>query len=175
MPGRSGATLRTDLQDFAGRLHLVVHLKTFAQIAGHRLFDIDVLAGIERGERGPAMPGVLRRDGDGVDVFSFEQFFEIFEGLAIRPDNALGFVLAMLGKIAGGYLHDVVFRRARLLGANMSQALFADANVADDEPAIGPDDTARRGRLGLAIDGCLEEVGAGRDRSRSALEATLVP
>ena len=54
-----------------------------------RLFDVDVLAGLQGTQRDRAVPVVRRRDEDGVDVLVVEHAAEIFDG---AWGAALGFL-----------------------------------------------------------------------------------
>jgi hypothetical protein len=50
VPACGGAALRADLENFARGLDFVINLKRLRQIARHRLFHINMFAGIERGQ-----------------------------------------------------------------------------------------------------------------------------
>ncbi len=88
-----------------------------------------------------------------------QELFVVLENLA-TANLPLGVALAMLGKIAGGGLDNIVGRGTRLLGADMCHALAAGADITDDEPIIGPGDVGGR-RLVLPVNGNPENIGAG--------------
>src|SRR3954468_19000447 len=72
VPSGIGAALRADLQNFAGLFYGIVNLESFSEIAGHRLFHIDMLAGIKSIHGAAGVPVIDRGDGYGVDIFSVE-------------------------------------------------------------------------------------------------------
>ena len=162
MPGGGGATLGANLNDFAGFLRGVVQVKSFLQIAGHRLFNIKMLAGFESGDGRFAMPMVNSGDGYGVDVLVGEQLLVVFVEFASAADYRLGVLLAVVGKIAGGHLDDIIGGGIRVLNVNVRHALAAGADVSDLEAVVGPDNAAGRRSLILPIAGGLKDIGAGR-------------
>ena len=70
--GRAAAVHRADLHDLAVGARRVDHLAPFPDGVRRRLLDVDVLAGLQRPDRGERVPVIRNRDDDGVDVLVVE-------------------------------------------------------------------------------------------------------
>src|SRR2546428_13892371 len=113
------------------------------------------------------MPGVDGGDEDGVDIFSFEKLAVIAVGIFLVNTSELARgVEPFLPNITDGGLDDVVGAGVFFLEAHMGHALAADTDIANGDAVVGADDPASRGRLGLAVDGRLDDSGSGNGCSR---------
>jgi hypothetical protein len=122
---------------------------------GQRLFDVDVLARVERVDRHPRMPVVGRGDQDGVDVFRSEQRVVIGEGLCLAPGlfergvEVLVIAIAERDDLDVGFFlkdaHHVAAAIARADDAETDSVIGAHHAV----PACGGAHQARRAGAGL--------------------------
>jgi hypothetical protein len=69
---RVNQVLGADNEHLARLLHRVINAKSLFEIAGQRLFAVDVLAGIERIDRDICMPIVHGGHNHGIDIFAFQ-------------------------------------------------------------------------------------------------------
>ena len=99
------ALLRADLKRLAGPLDRRDQLLAFVDRQRQRLFAIDVLAGIERGQRDGGVPMVGRADRHGFDVFSLQQFAIVFVDIGFFEMLCLGRIGVLAIDIANR--HDV--------------------------------------------------------------------
>ena len=72
-----------NLQDTLVGTHGIHHDATFKNRVRHRLFAVNILARLNCGDGNQGMPVIWRRDHDGINVFSGEQFAKIIVGDAI--------------------------------------------------------------------------------------------
>ena len=87
---------RADLHHALGALAGVVHVEPLAEVAGHRLFDQHVLAGLHRLNRHRRVPVVHRGDHDCVDVPALEQFSVVVVDIARLDAHELLRAVAVL-------------------------------------------------------------------------------
>ena len=147
VPLAIGAALRTDLQQFAGALAGVVDLECFAEVAGHGLLDIDMLAGVHGFAADLGVPVVDRGAEDDVDVLALEDTAEVFVAVGLDVGLLLDFgdvvVDTVLGDVADGSQGNVVLLIVFEVEANVgSAALTADADKSKDDLVVGADDSA---------------------------------
>ena len=71
-PARVGGGLNADGEDLLGPLDRLGDLAGLVDRVGHRLFAVDVLAGLHRVDRHLGVPVVGRGDQDGVDILAVE-------------------------------------------------------------------------------------------------------
>ena len=79
-----GAALIAHLHELAGFLHGGDERFRFARVLAAGLFDIDVLAGLQRQDGHGRVPEVRRGDENGIDRFVFEDLAEVLHALAGR-------------------------------------------------------------------------------------------
>ena len=72
LPARVGRRLHADGEDLLGLLDRLGDLAGLVDRVGHRLFAVDVLAGLHGVDRHLGVPVVGRGDQDGVDVLALE-------------------------------------------------------------------------------------------------------
>ena len=157
----------SDIEELAGALDGVVELEGLAEVAGHGLLDIDVLAGLEGGLGHGRVPVIDGGAEDDVDVLSFHHLAVVLVALDVAAGLGLdaGDVLldAVLGDVAHGGEGDVVFLEVIEVEAHVgAAALVANADEADDELVVGSEDVGGRG-LVLPIDGRAKAPGGGQD------------
>mgnify|MGYP003347905812 CR=1 FL=1 len=106
MPLHVRAALRADIQQLAGALHGVRQLKRLAEITGHRLLNVDMLAGIQGGQTDPGMPVVDGRAEDDINVLPLHHLPVVLVSLGIAGAlvlDGLDVLLdAVLGDVADG-------------------------------------------------------------------------
>src|SRR5260370_41288882 len=155
------------MQDFAASFDGIWDFKSFAEVTSHRLFDLDMLAGVHCVHGDLGVPVIHRGDGNGIDVISLEQLVVFvvtlhFDARVVFFDVGLGALDAFLPDVTDSGLNDVVFARVRFLGAHVRHALPAHADVADDNAVIGPNHPAGGGSGALPVNRRLEKA-RGRD------------
>ena len=158
--------MRADRENLPGLLHGVMDLERLFQIARHRLFAIDVLAGVHRIDGDRSVPRIVGGNDDSVDVAAFQKLPVVGErvgvleaGFFLRPIAALAEEVARSGYddvVLGGVLVDA-------FEVVLADAV-ADADNGDVDAVIGTNDPARGGSLALAIHGGLDDARGG-DRS----------
>ena len=74
---RAGARLRAALHDAVVLAGGLDHLPAFPDVVRHGLLDVDVLAGLGRGDRDQRVHVIRRGDRDGVDVLALEHLAEV--------------------------------------------------------------------------------------------------
>ncbi len=77
---RRGALLGSHLHLLAVLAHGLEEQRTFSRVVATGLFYIDVLASLQSVDGHWGVPVIGRGDGDGVDVFLFENLAEVFAG-----------------------------------------------------------------------------------------------
>lgn len=179
VPFAIGAALGADLEDLFGAANGIVDLECLAEVTGHGLLDVNVLAGLHGIDGDTGVPMIDRGAADGVDVFSFQEFSVFIVALAIAADVFFGFADAGFGDIGYGGEGDVGIGGIFFLATDVGHALAANADEADDDPVICADDAAGGGRLILAVDGGFENVcdrdgGRGRGGRFDELSAASV-
>ena len=121
------------------------------------------------------VPRVVRRNHDRVNILLLQQLAVIVKSLHVAgADLLLGMCIARLIKVADRGLNDVVFSNVPFLTFNVGKAHARtigwpapNADVADHDPVIGPDNTPGRRRRALTINRCLEWIGCGHHRGGS--------
>ena len=123
LEGRVEAVVEPDLDDDALPLGGVQQRPELGGVAGGRLLDQDVLAGLDGGQRGRRQHVVRRRHDDGVDVWVLDRLAEVVGGDAAR----------VLGRAArSARPSDEVGAGDQPVRAERRRALAADQPAADD-------------------------------------------
>src|SRR6476659_4028566 len=113
---------------------------------------------------------------DRVDVFAFQKFLVIREGLAAAADEILHFFGAMFRNVTNSDLRDVVRSRMLLHLANVRiETLSAHADESDGDAVIRADHPASRRRLVLAVNRRLEHVCDGHCSGRGGSLLNEIP
>ena len=138
-----------------------------SQRVGHRLLDVDVLAGRERVLGHLQVPVVRSRDHHGVDVGAGEQLLVVAGHRQRGRERFLGAVEVALVAVGGGLQLD-----ARDAGGGLHQQRAADADADEPEPhglerhrrrvvdLAARETRGRRARRGRDEAGLLEELPA---------------
>ena len=177
VPLAVGAALRSDLEQFACALAGVVDFEGFAEVAGHRFLDIDMLAGVHGLAANLGVPVVDSGAEDDVDVLALEDTAEVFVAVGFDVGLLLDLgdvvVDAVLGNVADrGQSHVVFLIVFEVLADMSSAALTTDAHKTKDDLVIGTNDSARIGsgelgegvgaRGGLVGENASDAAGCGR-------------
>ena len=85
---RIGGPLRADLEHLLGALNGVEDREVLLQRLAHRLFAVDMLACVHRGDGYRSVPVVRSRNDDRVDVLVFEQLRELRVELRVLEANS---------------------------------------------------------------------------------------
>src|SRR4051812_16363588 len=101
LQGGRGAALTSLLHDAIVFSGCRDNLLRFKHVVGARLFDVDVFSSLASPDGLQCMAVVRRGDGNGIDVFVFEQLSKIY----VRGGTLAAGSLLVIGK---GLVHDVV-------------------------------------------------------------------
>ncbi len=145
---RHALILAADLHDPLLFRRRVLELRRVFPLVGHRLFDVDVLAGGHRVERDALVPVIGRGDHHGLDVLVVEHAPIVSARLDGRSEQLFRAIEVSVVEIAD-------FDDARvgdlLGGADEDFAANADADEADADGVVGAERGAlRRGHGGHA-------------------------
>src|SRR5882724_2959672 len=151
--------LRTDLYDAAGFFCGGDHGEAVSRGVGHRLFAIDVFAGVDGVHDDLLVPMIGNGGDDAVDFLVVEEFFVPARGWNFLADNFLGERVAAVVEITGGDAFDT----GELNGAGeQAGALHADANDAEADAVAGSDGGGgQRNFFGIEDDGARGDESAG--------------
>ena len=142
------AALDADLDDALGFGGDLDHAATFGNGEGEGLFDVDVLAGATGVDHHEGVPMVRGGDGDGINVFVFEELAVVF----IAGGGGAGFF--------GGEIEITVIQVAD--GDGLGVAEFEEA-VVDLVAAIAETDEAHAETIIGTEDARVAESGEGKD------------
>jgi hypothetical protein len=142
------AVLAADLQHAAAGLDSVGDFARFLDRVGHRLFEIDVLAVLERGHRVIEMPVIRRADHDDVDVLPrAELAIVVVDGLFVHARPLACQLFPLLPDVVDGERLDVpLLLRPPDDVVDVGAHAAAAADEAHVDPIVGADDAALRGR-----------------------------
>jgi hypothetical protein len=160
---RGGALLGAHLdQLFVFLLGLDQHF-AFGGIVAAGFFDVDVLAGLKTGDSHRSVPVIGRGDGDGVDIFLFKNFAEVFFGCG----RLAHFLLHAVGEFVEDVAIDVAHVRdagGAFVGFERGEVGVGAAVETDYgkvEAIVRADDTAvafRGGTYGVSCGGGCKSV-----------------
>ena len=126
------ALLRADLKRLTGPLDGRDQLLAFVDRQRQRLFAINVLAGIERGQRDGGVPMIGRADRHGFDVFPLEQLAVVFVDVRFFEMRFFGRVGILAKDVANR--HDVGPVLLGSIGDRRPAASHADG--AENRPVV---------------------------------------
>src|SRR6266850_681026 len=156
-------TLRTDLYDTAGFFRGGDHGNAVGRRMGHRLFAIDVFAGVDGIHDDLFVPMIGNGGDDAVDLLVVEEFLIFARGVDLGAgnffDDFFGERVAAIVEVGGSDAFDT----GELNGAGeQAGALHADANDAEADAVAGSNGSGgQRNLLWVENDGARGDQGAG--------------
>src|SRR5882724_4845839 len=155
--------LRTDLHDAAGFFRGGDHGDAVGGRMGHRLFAIDVFAGVDGIHDDLFVPMIGNGGDDAVDLLVVEEFLIFARGVDLGAgnffDDFFGERVAAIVEVGGSDAFDA----GELNGAGeQAGTLHADANDAEADPVAGSDGGGgQRNFFGIEDDGARGDESAG--------------
>ena len=145
---RDGALLHAHLHDPLRLAHRLHDIEALHGQRRHRLFDEDILAGVQASTVMLRVPVVGRGHDHRVDVFPLQQFPIVVMLVGLRAGPLLGhqrrgFFPALIPRIAQ---RDDVSAACGLCHANQMLAAAAVADDSQPHAVVGAQNTRRRGR-----------------------------
>src|SRR6267142_892298 len=155
--------LRTDLYDAAGFFCGGDHGEAVSRGVGHRLFAIDVFAGVDGVHDDLLVPMIGNGGDDAVDLLVVEEFLIFARGVDLGAgnffDDFFGERVAAIVEVGGSDAFDA----GELNGAGeQAGTLHADANDAEADAVAGSDECGgQRNFFGVEDDGARGDESAG--------------